>query len=79
MANNSKNQVIAKNKANDPVTSDYLCKVTSYRKNIPISNDNIINEIELEKLLIQEIKLACKKQGYKLIEISIEKHESPRI
>ena len=73
MANNSKNKIILRNQSNDPVTSDYLCNVNSYRKKIPISNNEIINEIEIEKLLIQEIKLACKKEGYKLIEIHIEK------
>lgn len=73
MANNSKDKIILTNRSNHPMTSDYLCKVTSYRKNIPISNDKIINQIQIEKMLIQEIKLACNKNGYKLKEIYIEK------
>ena len=48
-------------------TTDFLCTSYAYSKKM------ITDQKLIEQMLIREIKTACKAQGYKMIEIKIEK------
>jgi hypothetical protein len=48
-------------------TTDFLCATYGYTKKI-ITDQQLIRE-----MLLREIKTACRTQGYKLLEIKIEK------
>lgn len=48
-------------------TADFLCMTYAYSKKL-IKDQQLI-----EQMLLREIKTACRAQGYKLIEIKIEK------
>ncbi len=47
-------------------TTDYLCTLGSYKKK-QLKDRGLI-----ERMLIREIKTACRAQGYRLVEIKIE-------
>ena len=55
------------NKIPEPTTSDFLCMNYAYSKKL------ITDQKLIEQMLLKEIKTACRAQGYKLIEIKIEK------
>ena len=48
-------------------TTDFLCTSYAYSKKL-LTDQQLIRE-----MLLREIKTACQAQGYKLIEIKIEK------
>lgn len=48
-------------------TTDFLCNTYGYTKKI------LTDQKLIEKMLLREIQTACRAQGYKLIEIKIEK------
>ena len=48
-------------------TTDFLCATYGYTKKA-ITDQQLIRE-----MLLREIKTACRAQGYKLLEIKIEK------
>jgi hypothetical protein len=50
--------------------STYLCNSYGYTKGI------LTDQKAQETFLINEIKLACRKQGYILLEITIQPHEN---
>lgn len=47
--------------------NDYLSNVTAYKKKI------ITDKQQIEKMLIREIQLTCENNGYRLLEIKIQK------
>jgi len=48
-------------------TTDFLCNTYGYTKKI-LTDHKLI-----EKMLLREIQTACRAQGYKLLELKIEK------
>ena len=48
-------------------TADFLCATYGYTKKV------LTDKQLIEKMLLREIKTACRAQGYKLLEIKIEK------
>ena len=48
-------------------TTDFLCTTYGYAKKA------LTDQQLIEKMLFREIKTACRAQGYKLLEIKIEK------
>jgi hypothetical protein len=48
-------------------TNDFLCTSYAYSKKL-LTDQQLIRE-----MLLREIKTACRAQGYKLLEIKIEK------
>ena len=51
----------------EPTTTDFLCTNYSYTKKL------LTDQQLIEQMLLREIKTACKAQGYRLLEIKIEK------
>ena len=47
--------------------NDYLADVAAYK------SKTITDKEFVEKMLVHEVQLACKKEGYRLVEIKIEK------
>lgn len=48
-------------------TTDFLCNTYGYTKKI------LTDQKLIEKMLLREIQTACRAQGYKLLELKIEK------
>jgi len=51
----------------EPTTENFLCMNYAYSKKM------ITDQKLIEQMLLKEIKTACRAQGYKLLEIKIEK------